>query len=123
MNLIGKSNIIKTLTAPFKNYKRIAIFKINNKKLKLNLNKLKFYDFEIRDVKIEVINHYLDNLNFKNSFHDHLFNHIFLLNKEIHMKSSLIKYLIDKNAKKIDKITISFLSKEDCSLFDKFDIK
>lgn len=122
MKLIRKSNVIRKLTAPIQNHKRLVVFKINNKKINLNLNQLKFYDFEIRDVKIEVINHYLDKFNLKNSFHDHLFNHIFLLNKEIHMKSSLIKYLLDINAKKVEKISASFLSKEDYSLFDKFEI-
>ncbi len=110
------------------------IFAINNKFLNfisirannqiffLNIKKINFENFEIRDIKIEIIKYYINNLNLKNSFKIHLFNNLFMKNRNIHKKACLIKFLSDNNVI-MDELSASFLSKNDVPLFTKFNIK
>ncbi|KKN24020.1 hypothetical protein LCGC14_0899180, partial [marine sediment metagenome] len=94
----------------------------NNKIFYFNINDIKFGNYAIREIKIDIIKYYLNNLNLKNSLKIHLFNILFTKNRKIHKKACLIKFLSDNNSV-IEEITASFLSKKDITLFTKFNIK
>lgn len=105
-----------------KNLRNYIIIRINKKKISINLKHLKLKNCEIRDIKISIINYYIHNLNLNKSFNNHLFNHLFLQNQDIHWKGCLIKYLLDKNYYNIKKISAPFLSKSDKSIFQLFNL-
>ncbi|MFX1383816.1 MAG: hypothetical protein ACFFBP_15380 [Promethearchaeota archaeon] len=110
-----------------KNFKGIifetVIFK--NKK-KINASKIfeiidESFHMELRDIKISIIEYHLKRLNINKSFKNFLFNQLFLLDKGIHRKARLIKYLLDRKIH-INKIYAPFLSKNEYSLFAKFNL-
>ena len=88
----------------------------NNKIFYFNINDIKFGNYAIREIKIDIIKYYLNNLNLKNSFKIHLFNNLYRNNRDIYKKACLIKFL-SVNDIIIEKITARFLSKEDITLF------
>lgn len=98
------------------------IFKINNKKVSINIISINFINIEIRNIKIKIINNYLEGLALNESYRNHLFNQLFF-NPNIHKKACLINYLKEKQKKRIKYISASFLKKTDYLIFSKFDLK
>lgn len=120
MNLFKKKillifNKIKSIS------RNILILKVNTGKFSFNIDDINYRNFEIRDIKISVINHYLDKINLNNSYKIHLFNHLFMKDDIFRKKACVINYFLDKRFK-IEKISAPFLSKKDKSLFKKFNL-
>lgn len=117
------SNFFSYILNFYKNeLKNSIIFKINNKKIKINTSSINYVRIEIRDIEIAVINHYLEKTNLNESYKNHLFNQLFMINPEIYKKACLINYLINSDKKKIKFISASFMKKKDNELFKKFNI-
>ncbi len=94
----------------------------NKKKYHFNINHLNFEKSEIREIKTKIFEYYFRNLKLNNSFKQHLFNHLIVINTDMSKKASLIKYLVE-NKIKFKKISSSFLLKDDIKLFLRFNIK
>lgn len=106
-------NILKFKT------KDAVYLKIKNKKFIININDVKFFNFEIREIKSQIINHYYFNkIKINHVLKEHLFN--FLLNElqDFNRKASLIKYLND-HSYSVQTVKSPFLSKDDRFLFSK----
>ena len=120
MVFIGKKIYSKFLNMIKK--KDIIIFRVNKKKVAIKSNEIYYNIIDVRDIKIKLIKIYFNNFFLKKSIRSHLFNYLYQIDYNFHMKSCLIKYLLD-NKFKIDDIYAPFLSKEDLALFSKFNLK
>lgn len=122
MIFLRKINVFSFLNSIRNRLFSYAILKINKKKKYLNIyDDLYVSNFEISELKKEIVNYYLENIRLNKSFRDHLFNTLFISDSNIHNKACLIHYLLDKKLK-IDKISAPFLSKRDRALFLKFNL-
>ena len=101
----------------------LVVLKIRNKKISFKIETI-FYDpyIEVRDLKISIINYYLNNCNFSISFKNHLFNHLFIRDQQIYNKTCIVKFLLN-NIVDIREISTVFLSKEDFKLLKFFNLK
>lgn len=120
--LVKKNWFVKT----FKNYyyrnkNNVSIEFKDNKKFIFNINEINLVNFEIRDIKIQIIKYYLKFVNVNDSYKNHLINFLFLKDIEIHRKACLIQFLLDHKYK-VKEIKSSFLSKDDQFLLKEFDI-
>lgn len=99
----------------------LVTFSVGKRKYRFNINQLNYEKSEIREIKKKIINHYYHNIKLNNSFKQHYFNHLIGINVDISKKANLIKYLLDKNFN-IEKISTSFVSKNDKTLLANFNI-
>ena len=120
MVFIGKKIYSKFLNLIKK--KDIIIFRVNKKKVAIKSNEIYYNIIDVRDIKIKLIKFYFNNYYFKKSIRGHLFNYLYQVDYNFHMKSCLINYLLDKKFK-IHEINAPFLSKKDLALFLKFNLK
>lgn len=128
INIIGFRDYISIKLGLIDNYLKnkfmdcVILKFINNKKRTININEIIFRSFEIRDLKIEIIKRYLNKIYLNNSLKKHLFNYLYINRKNsIHKKICLIKYLLNKKFN-IEKISASFLSKKDISIFKEYNL-
>lgn len=105
-----------------KKMRDLVIFSSKQQKIIININEINYQYLQIREIKITVIKYYLDKININKSFKDHLFNYLYKNEPNIHKKSCIIKYLLEKRFK-IDEISASFLKKSDVALFSIFNLK
>ena len=99
----------------------LVFIKIKKKKFVFNIQDLFYDNLEMRDLKISIIIYTVNKINLNNSFKNHLINYLYQLDKDIHKKSSLVKYLLDKKIN-VKEIRATFLDKEDLVLFKKFNL-
>ena len=99
----------------------LVFLKINKKKFVINIQDLFYDNFEMRDLKISTIIYTVNKINLNNSFKNHLINYFYQIDKDIHKKSSLIKYLLDKKIN-VKEIRATFLNKDDLVFFKKFNL-
>ena len=100
----------------------IIIFKINERKKSIYTEELIYRTPEIRDIKIDIIRYYLKRLKLNRSYRNHLFNYLYQVDPKIYKMACLIKYLSDKR-QKVDVISAQFLTKEDLTIFQQFNLK
>lgn len=100
----------------------LIIFSSKKEKKIIDFYEINYLNPQIREIKIVIIKYYLNKIKLNKSFKDHLFNYFYQIEPNIHRKSCIIKYLIDKKFK-IDEISASFLIKSDVALFAKFNLK
>jgi len=120
---IVKSPLSFSLSFYKKKLKNSVILKLYGKVICIDIKNLNYVNFEIKDIKLKIINYYLENIPLKKSFKDHLINHLYINNTSLHRKTCLIKFLLDNNSNGIKKITALFLSKRDIKLFKSFHIQ
>lgn len=99
----------------------LITFQINLKKTTININQIDYDNFEMRDLKITIIEHHLNNLNLKKSFKEQLLNYLFLFDKTFQRKACLVNYLLERNVN-IEKISAPFLSEQDFDLFKRLNL-
>ncbi len=93
----------------------------NKIKYRFNINELNYEKSEIREIKRKIIEYYFRNLKLNISFKQHLFNYLIGKNTDISKKAKIIKYLLDKKFK-VEKISNSFILKNDFNLLARFNI-
>ncbi len=100
----------------------VIIFKINESKKSIYTEELIYGNPEIRDIKINIIQYYLNRLKLNRSYRNHLFNYLYQVDPKIYKMACLIKYTSDKR-QKVDVISAQFLTKEDLPIFQQFNLK
>ena len=100
----------------------VIIFHINERKKSIYTEEIIYGNPEIRDIKIDIIQYYLKRLKLNRSYRNHLFNYLYQVDPKIYKMACLIKYISDKR-QKVDVISAQFLTKEDLTIFQQFNLK
>ena len=100
----------------------VIIFITNDRKKSIYTKELIYGNPEIRDIKIDIIQYYLKRLKLNRSYRNHLFNYLYQVDPKIYKMACLIKYISDKK-QKFGVISAQFLTKEDLTIFQQFNLK
>lgn len=106
-----------------KKFRDPVIFYLGNKKFRVDLSRSSYINYELRDLKVKYMDIYFKNYKLDGSWKDHLYNYIFMHNEYFQKKVCLLKFLKDRNIKKIKKIKFLFLTKKDIFIFKEFGIE
>ena len=113
---IQEYSFIKKLRALL--FNKIEIQTINSI-YRIDIQNINYDNYDTRDIKISLIEHYLSELALNHSFKKQMLNQLFLHDSKIHYLTCLIKYLIGKDDK-IIKLNAPFISVKDINILKNY---
>jgi len=121
--LLKKLHFIDRIIKILKFKTQDAVYlEMNKKGISIDINEIKYFHFEIRDIKLQILNHYYFNkIKLNHVYKEHLYNFLLNNDRNLSRKASLINYLIN-HVYLIKKIKSPFLSKTDRFLFSESNI-